>query len=667
MNPRVSSLAPVLTVWLTSIMAQEPSASEISGETIRVAAISLVPRKLDLAGNVTRLERAFRTAAAGGARIAVGPEGALDGYIVNQIIAGEIPAKTMNDVALAVDDAVILRFRALAKELDLCLVFGFAERIGDDVFNSAVFIDNRGSVCGKYHKMQLAEGYDPSWWFNRLGERSRAFDTPYGRCGILICNDRWNPSLARIPVLDGARYLVIPAFGSRSQAQDEAVLSRAKENGVPVIEANVGVTLIVDDERIAAVDRREVAVTFGDITIPPPVVPKRAQRDRAEQAFLAWREEEMRRRLKRTLARIPSESATGKKDGQQLCFGAYYYPWYRKPQGSELGWMSQALRGRLEPRQLPKLGVYDSRDSRVIAGHIAQSRRGAIDFWSLSWWGPGSFTDMTIRNHILEHPDAGKLRYAILYESTGRLGSFDKPDYTNLVPDFTYLAKTCFKHPRYLRIDGKPVVFIYLTRVYFRGRGGDALKKLRRELPRLYLVGDEVFGPQYREHDAKLWDAVTAYDVYGQSLRKHGGTQKGLDTLLENYTNAKKVARLAGAAFIPAISPGFNDRAVRRGHVGRARYLTDRKKSTEGDVFREMIRQVAVPLADERAERIVMVTSFNEWYEDTQIEATVGDQGETTRDDSAESGDHYTHGEKYRDYGSLYLDILRKTARTEKR
>ena len=49
--------------------------------------------------------------------------------------------------------------------------------------------------------MQLAAGYHESSWFNRLGARSRAFATPFGKCGVLICNDRWNPDLARIPVL----------------------------------------------------------------------------------------------------------------------------------------------------------------------------------------------------------------------------------------------------------------------------------------------------------------------------------------------------------------------------------------------------------------------------------------------------------------------------------
>ena len=296
----------VLSVGMQSVCGSEQSAStEVT--TVTVAAVSFVPTKLDLAGNADRLEAAFRKAQAGGAQIAVAPEGALDGYVVNEIIAGKVPAERMNDVAIPIDGPMMRRFQKLSAELEMCLVFGFAERIDDDVFNCAVFIDSAGTICGKYHKMQFAEGYDASWWFNRLGESSRAFDTPYGRCGLLICNDRWNPDLARIPVLDGAQFLLIPSFGSRSLKQDEAVLkqdeavlSRGRENGVPVVEANVGVTLVVDQDKIAAVDRNEEGITFGRITIPPSADVQADERDALERQFLDWRAEEMQRRLEKT-------------------------------------------------------------------------------------------------------------------------------------------------------------------------------------------------------------------------------------------------------------------------------------------------------------------------------------------------------------------------------
>ncbi len=295
------TLTAVSAAVLLSIGSPDAKESTL---TVRVAAISFVPTKFDLQGNADRLEDAFRQARLGGAQIAVAPEGALDGYVVNHIIAGNFPAEKMSEVAIPLDHPIIERFQRLALELEMSLVFGLAERIRDDVYNCAIFIDHQGLIRGKYHKMQFAEGYDPAWWYNRLGRTSRAFDTPFGRAGILICNDRWNPSLARIPVLDGARFLLIPAMGSRSQKQDEAVLARGQENGVPIVEANVGVTLIVDGGKIVAIDRHEEGVTLADITIPASVASQDQERDRVEEEFLRWRAQEMEVRLEKTLKKL---------------------------------------------------------------------------------------------------------------------------------------------------------------------------------------------------------------------------------------------------------------------------------------------------------------------------------------------------------------------------
>ena len=259
--------------------------------TVDVAAISFTPEKFNLQDNCDRLESTFRKAAKGGAQLAVAPEGVVEGYVVNDIIAGDAPPTQMNDVAVTMKGPEIRRFRALARELEMSLAFGCAEKIGRNVYNCAVFIDATGRLCGKYHKMQLAEGSHATWWFNRLGKNSRAFNTPYGRAGFLICNDRWNEDIARIPVLDGARYLMIPSFGSRSKSQDKAVLARARENGVPIVEANVGVTLIISRGEVVALSRQENKILFGTIDIP--AASTTANRDTHERSFLRWRKKEM--------------------------------------------------------------------------------------------------------------------------------------------------------------------------------------------------------------------------------------------------------------------------------------------------------------------------------------------------------------------------------------
>jgi hypothetical protein len=56
-------------------------------------------------------------------------------------------------------------------------------------------------------------------------------------------------------------------------------------------------------------------------------------------------------------------------------------------------------------------------------------------------------------------------------------------------------------------------------------------------------------------------------------------------------------------------------------------------------------------LVDPKAYNVLMVNSFNEWHEDTQIEPTIGA--------STTLPYNLTYGVEYHGYGYLYLDILR--------
>jgi predicted amidohydrolase len=189
----------------------------------------------------------------------------------------------MLDIAEPLDGPYLTRFRRLARSLKTCLCFGFLERMGRDAANSAVFIDHQGEICGTYHKVSEGSGAHPSWNFCRPGRQLRAFDTPLGRCGMVICSDRWLPIVTRALVLDGAQLLLIPTYGSVNRGQNQAVVARGRENGIPVVQANAaGNNLIVSRGEIAAyqfgIDRLTTA--FVDIPRKPsPTVARAAERE----------------------------------------------------------------------------------------------------------------------------------------------------------------------------------------------------------------------------------------------------------------------------------------------------------------------------------------------------------------------------------------------------
>lgn len=271
-------------------------------ESVKVAAISYRPAKWDKEYNARRMEELFVNAAQEDPRLILITEGALEGYVVMDVVEGRASAEALIEAAEPIDGPYIRRFQDLARSLNTCLAFGFAERIGDEAYNCALFLDQDGEICGRYHKVQLAEGTHSSWNFNRIGQKLRAFDTPIGRAGFVICNDRWNPDIVRALVLDGARIILIPSYGSKTRNQNQAVLARARENGVPIVEANVGMNLIISKGEIRAYQWGNDKITYGVVDIPVAPGPEAARQ--AEKSYLAAQEPEMALRYQRTMERV---------------------------------------------------------------------------------------------------------------------------------------------------------------------------------------------------------------------------------------------------------------------------------------------------------------------------------------------------------------------------
>lgn len=274
----------------------------IGFDVIRASAISFKPTKWDKAGNADSMEALFVEAAKASPQVIVISEGALEGYVVADVFEGRVPAAELLSIAEPIDGPYVRRFQELARRLNTCLCFGFAELVGSEVYNSALFLDDNGDIRGRYHKVQLAEGTHPSWNYNRVGNEIRAFETPFGRAGIVICNDRWNPLIARTLVLDGARVIFIPSHGTRTKAQNDTVLARARENGVPIVEANRGLNLIVSQGEIVAFKWGIDRITTAEIAIPHAPSTRGARE--AEAEYLRQQGPEMSRRYAKTQASV---------------------------------------------------------------------------------------------------------------------------------------------------------------------------------------------------------------------------------------------------------------------------------------------------------------------------------------------------------------------------
>ncbi len=334
--------------------------------------------------------------------------------------------------------------------------------------------------------------------------------------------------------------------------------------------------------------------------------------------------------------------------------GVYYYPWY----GSDFHG-GKYMRARLVPPQYPTLGEYDDREVSVISQHLAWSRQAHISLWVASWWGPDRREDQTLLQRILPHPELGDMGIALFYETTGRTRSFSSFDLVG--PDIAYMAEHYFNHPNYLKIEGKPVLFVYLTRVLSRnGTLGEVVGAMRTSAAQagyeLYIIGDEVFGqPPNSSNALGLLDAVTNYDVYGSMGVKGYAGQYAVDRYYRAQAQWRALAHEAGAAFVPAATPGFNDKGVRGGHEATSRKLDS--DAEYGSLFRAMLEQ-AVAHTDDPTGNMLLITSWNEWHEDTQIEPIA--EAPPTASDDSDSGKAFSEGLSYEGYGERYLQILRE-------
>src|SRR5581483_11236290 len=97
--------------------------------------------------------------------------------------------------------------------------------VGGRVYNSAAFFD-AGALVHVHRKLFLPtyNGFEERKHFS-AGTAMRAFDTRFGRCAMLICNDAWQPALTFVACQDGAELMIVPANSSHSDPDELEVRS----------------------------------------------------------------------------------------------------------------------------------------------------------------------------------------------------------------------------------------------------------------------------------------------------------------------------------------------------------------------------------------------------------------------------------------------------------
>jgi predicted amidohydrolase len=148
--------------------------------------------------NLKLIEAQIYLAIESKADLIVFPELALTGYFLKDLVP---------EVARRIDSAEIQRLVDLSRHISIAV--GFVEVTDDYCFyNSALYLEN-GEIRHLHRKVYLPTyGMFDEQRYTGRGERFRAFDTRFGRFGMLICEDMWHLSSSYILAMDGATTLL---------------------------------------------------------------------------------------------------------------------------------------------------------------------------------------------------------------------------------------------------------------------------------------------------------------------------------------------------------------------------------------------------------------------------------------------------------------------------
>jgi N-carbamoylputrescine amidase len=101
----------------------------------------------------------------------------------------------------------------LAKKFGSVIIASLFEKRASGVYhNTAAILDTDGSILGLYRKMHIPDDplYYEKFYFTPGDTGFRAWETKFGKIGVLICWDQWFPEGARLTALQGAQILFYP-------------------------------------------------------------------------------------------------------------------------------------------------------------------------------------------------------------------------------------------------------------------------------------------------------------------------------------------------------------------------------------------------------------------------------------------------------------------------
>jgi predicted amidohydrolase len=187
---------------------------------LTIALAQINTRLGDVPANLEKHLSLAQEAHAGGADLLVFPELSLTGYVLQDLT----PVVARKPSA---DDPDFGELLKASQKLDL--VVGFVEEDQRHRFYTAAAYLSQGEIVHVHHKVYLPTyGLFDEGRFFAWGDAVHAFNTRFGRVGILICEDFWHASPPYLLWLDGADLFIFTSASPGRGLRDEPQLESAR-------------------------------------------------------------------------------------------------------------------------------------------------------------------------------------------------------------------------------------------------------------------------------------------------------------------------------------------------------------------------------------------------------------------------------------------------------
>lgn len=210
----------------------------------KVATAQLTPVFLNKEKTVEKACDAIIEAGKQGAKLIVFPEAFISGYpdwiwlIPNSKGAelNELYIKLIEN-AVSVPDNTTQKLCKAAKQAGINVVMGMHERNSEtsnaSLFNSLLFIDEKGNILGKHRKL-IPTGGERLIWSQGDGSTLQSYNTSAGKLAGLICWENYMPLVRNAIYESGAQILAAPTW-DKSQNWLQSMQHIAREGGIFVI------------------------------------------------------------------------------------------------------------------------------------------------------------------------------------------------------------------------------------------------------------------------------------------------------------------------------------------------------------------------------------------------------------------------------------------------